>query len=79
MLCFRSLRGSVLSLGNTLVYVLALSLVDLMVILSIPFHLTSILMANWVYGSAACKAYWVLEMSNKVSFLLFISVLGTDI
>lgn len=60
------MKSSVLTLGNTFIYIVALSLVDTMVIMSIPFHMTSMVMDNWLFGDFVCKVYWILEMSNKV-------------
>lgn len=63
---YRSLKSFVLALGNTIIYIVALSLVDTMVMMSIPFHMTSVILDNWLFGDVACKIYWVLEISNKV-------------
>ncbi|VDN36689.1 unnamed protein product [Gongylonema pulchrum] len=74
----RSLRSSVLTLGNTFVYIVALSIVDMMVILSIPFHMTSMIMNNWFYGEYICKVYWILEMSNKVCSTFIMTAMAFD-
>uniref|UniRef100_A0A915AEM9 G-protein coupled receptors family 1 profile domain-containing protein n=1 Tax=Parascaris univalens TaxID=6257 RepID=A0A915AEM9_PARUN len=74
----RSLKSSVLTLGNTFVYIVALSLVDTMVIMSIPFHMTSMVMDNWLFGDFVCKVYWILEMSNKVCSTFILTAMAFD-
>jgi hypothetical protein len=68
---FRSLKSSVTALGNTFVYVVALSAVDLLVTVSIPFSLSASLLNNWVFGEIGCKIHWAVELSNKVLQSLF--------
>lgn len=58
-----------MALGNTLVYIMVLSVVDLLVILSIPFLITQQLLQYWMFGNAICKLYWVLEIASKVRAL----------
>ncbi|VDK48172.1 unnamed protein product [Anisakis simplex] len=74
----RSLKSSVLTLGNTFIYIVALSLVDLMVVMSIPFHMTSMIMDNWLFGDTMCKIYWILEMSNKVCSTFILTAMAFD-
>uniref|UniRef100_A0A914XD72 G-protein coupled receptors family 1 profile domain-containing protein n=1 Tax=Plectus sambesii TaxID=2011161 RepID=A0A914XD72_9BILA len=74
----QSLRSSVLTLGNTFIYIVVLSIVDTFVIMSIPFHMTHMVMQNWIFGTAACKLYWVLEMSNKVCSTFILTAMAFD-
>ncbi|GMR58826.1 hypothetical protein PMAYCL1PPCAC_29021 [Pristionchus mayeri] len=74
----RSLKWSVMALGNTLVYIMVLSVVDLLVILSIPFLITQTLLQYWMFGNAICKLYWVLEIASKICSTLILCALAFD-
>ncbi|GMS79851.1 hypothetical protein PENTCL1PPCAC_2026 [Pristionchus entomophagus] len=74
----RSLKWSVMALGNTLVYIMVLSVVDLLVILSIPFLITQQLLQYWMFGNAICKLYWVLEIASKICSTLILCALAFD-
>ncbi|CAJ0950930.1 unnamed protein product, partial [Mesorhabditis belari] len=74
----RSLRSSVTALGNTFVYMVVLSGVDLLVTMSIPFHLSVMVLENWIFGQLACKIYFLLELSNKICSSFILTALAFD-
>ncbi|CAJ0581891.1 unnamed protein product, partial [Mesorhabditis spiculigera] len=74
----RSLRSSVTALGNTFVYMVVLSGVDLLVTMSIPFHLSMTVLENWIFGHYACKVYFFIELSNKICSSFILTALAFD-
>jgi hypothetical protein len=64
------------------IYILSLSIVDLGVMLCLPFVVTDMILDHWMFGSVICKLYYTFESINKVRlfiyYLLFIfQVLST--
>ncbi|KAJ1357835.1 hypothetical protein KIN20_016086 [Parelaphostrongylus tenuis] len=74
----RSLKSSVTALGNTFVYIVALSAVDLLVTISIPFSLSNTILNNWVFGEVGCKLHWAVELSNKMCSTFILTALAFD-
>ncbi|CAI4224642.1 unnamed protein product [Auanema sp. JU1783] len=74
----RSLRSSISALGNTFIYIVSLSAVDLLVTISIPFTLSSLILNNWVFGELGCKIHWAVELSNKLCSTFLLTALAFD-
>ncbi|KAK5966580.1 7 transmembrane receptor [Trichostrongylus colubriformis] len=74
----RSLKSSVIALGNTFVYIVALCAVDLLVTISIPFSLSNTILNNWVFGELGCKLHWAVELSNKMCSTFILTTLAFD-
>lgn len=50
---------------HAFVYVLSLSIVDSLVLAHLPFVATDIVV-GWVFGTAMCKLFWVIEQMNRI-------------
>ncbi|VDO18847.1 unnamed protein product [Heligmosomoides polygyrus] len=74
----RSLKSSVMALGNTFIYIVALCAVDLLVTVSIPFSLSNTILNNWVFGEFGCKLHWAVELSNKMCSTFILTALAFD-
>ncbi len=65
-------------LDSGILYILALCLVDLSVILSIPLSIIQILVGHWILGNAMCTIYWTLESGGKILSAFILTALSFD-
>jgi hypothetical protein len=53
------------------IYILSLSIVDLGVMLCLPFVVTDMILDHWMFGSVICKLYYTFESINKVRLFIY--------
>lgn len=58
--------------SHLFIYIWSLSVVDSMVLMSLPFVVSKLLLRRWVFGRVLCHLYWLFETVNKTvsTFLL---------
>uniref|UniRef100_A0A914XIW5 G-protein coupled receptors family 1 profile domain-containing protein n=1 Tax=Plectus sambesii TaxID=2011161 RepID=A0A914XIW5_9BILA len=59
-------------------YVLALSCVDLLVLLMIPTVIVYICTASWYFGYIGCKLFWAIESVNKILSVAILMVMSFE-
>lgn len=59
------LRG-VIQNPNLFIYILCMSMVDVLVLLSLPMLVTNMYFFQWIFGRCLCKVYWIVESINKM-------------
>ncbi len=59
-------------------YVLALSIVDLLVLTMIPMLITYLLKGSWQFGYGMCKMFWTIENVNKVLSVAILTIMSFE-
>lgn len=62
----------------TNIYILNLSIADLLFLIGLPLIMTTALARGWVFGRLLCKAYMVLQCVNTFTGSLTLAVLSYD-
>lgn len=63
---------------NTFIYLIALSIVDTCVILSLPIAISDMLLGHWIFGTMVCKIYWTLESTGKIMSTFILAAMSFD-
>lgn len=82
ILCKRQVTKSMSRHGaggnqHAFVYVLSLSIVDSFVLAHLPFVATDIV-TGWVFGTAMCKLFWMIEQVNRILSTFILMALSGD-
>ena len=54
------------------------SLMDLLVILSLPLTISDMLLGHWIFGSGVCKLHWIMESVGKIMSTAILTLMSFD-
>lgn len=74
---FRNLKRHRSTNKHTFVYILALSCVDALILINLPFIVTD-MMSGWVFGTVLCKFHSTSDSVNKVLSTFILTALSFD-
>jgi hypothetical protein len=64
--------------STTYIYLLNLSICDIIHLLSIPFTIITSVKKDWIFNIYACKIFWLFNGINQFTSVAFVSVLSID-
>uniref|UniRef100_A0A914XEN6 G-protein coupled receptors family 1 profile domain-containing protein n=1 Tax=Plectus sambesii TaxID=2011161 RepID=A0A914XEN6_9BILA len=63
---------------HVFLFVMALSIVDLLVLMNVPLVISFIYYGEWLFSRWLCKMYWTMENVNKLLSVAILTVLSVE-
>jgi C-X-C chemokine receptor type 4 len=64
--------------STTYIYLLNLSICDIIHLLSIPFTIITSVKKDWIFNIYVCKIFWLLNGINQFTSIALVSVVSID-
>jgi hypothetical protein len=64
--------------STTYIYLLNLSICDIIHLLSIPFTIITSVKKDWIFNIYACKIFWLFNGINQFTSIALVSVVSID-
>lgn len=78
MYILKSFRCCLAQNQNIFLYILSLSIVDAMVLMTLPMLVCDIYFVRWIFGGYLCKMYWMIESVNKIMSKFILTAMSFD-